>query len=260
MRGGKSIWVIAGSFFAAWLLQPLWQWYLDHFLDRLTTGPSGVSAVSRFFSMTAPAHPLLLGISIGMMLAFTIGYWPTIRALPRRITTRMRNATMRALTIPQRPECPVSFGLSSQESYFRERGAVRQIFFRLFVQNNTNSKIEDCKVILHSINGNVVSDNLSVIPICTRPTETFLLGTFSGMEFEVFDMPADPEKLRARVRPGSKASLMCLRNGAVVTMEFPLDVTNRFTMEFSGRGVPSVQMKLRLCVDGKGKAHLEASY
>ena len=76
MRSGKSIWIIAGGIFVAWLLEPAWQWVFDRFLDRASRVPGGMeAAISKVIAVTAPLHPFLLGASVGMILAFAIGYW-----------------------------------------------------------------------------------------------------------------------------------------------------------------------------------------
>ena len=83
MQRSKSIWILAGSFFVAWLLEPLWQWLFDRLLDYISA--HGVPALFyRLLAMTAPLHGLLLGVSIGMVVALTIGYWDQVKLSLRR--------------------------------------------------------------------------------------------------------------------------------------------------------------------------------
>ena len=79
MRGGKSIFFFASGLFVAWVLLPVWQWLLGRALDSAARGPAGLTGIiTKTVTMTAPLHPLLLGVSIGMFIALTIGYWGTI--------------------------------------------------------------------------------------------------------------------------------------------------------------------------------------
>lgn len=72
MRGGKSIWLIAGGFLLVAILEPAWQWYFGKVLDSLSRPSLRTAPV---IAMTWAAHNFLFGVSFGMILAFVIGYW-----------------------------------------------------------------------------------------------------------------------------------------------------------------------------------------
>jgi hypothetical protein len=85
MRGGKPIVFIAIGAFVAWVLQPLWQWLFNRFLDSAARGAGGITgAFAKALVVTAPLHGFLLGVSVGMLLALTIGYWDQVRTVTRR--------------------------------------------------------------------------------------------------------------------------------------------------------------------------------
>ena len=76
MQKGRSIFLLAVAFFVIWFVEPIWQWWLDKLLDAATR-PHGLSAM---MSGTIPAHPFLLGVSVGMVLALFMGYWGRFRS------------------------------------------------------------------------------------------------------------------------------------------------------------------------------------
>lgn len=84
MRGGKSILAVLLATIVAQFVPPIRDWFVHKFLDNITNSPNGAYGfAARVLSVIAPFQQFLLGVSVGLLIAVTIGYWAQIEAKSR---------------------------------------------------------------------------------------------------------------------------------------------------------------------------------
>src|SRR6185503_16980608 len=85
MRGGKSLFAIFLATLAVQILPAVRDWFVQTFLDNIAESPDGFYGFgARALNALAPFQQLMLGVSVGIMIALTIGYWDRIQPRIKR--------------------------------------------------------------------------------------------------------------------------------------------------------------------------------
>jgi len=202
--------------------------------------------------MISPIQQFLYGVSLGMLIAFVIGYWGTITAIPHRIVEFMLG--MNRYNPVETTTKPLEFHKTTTENYTIERASKRELFFRLYVKNNMSGILAGCHVKLCSVNG--VPHSADVLTDA-QPSSIFSLRGFERRKFEVFNVPLEGDRNYRLAPSKTSASLRCFDNGAVTTLKFALKTPQQFLLEFSAIDRVPVALMLKLFIDGSGKCRLE---
>lgn len=81
MRSGKSLFAIFLATLVAQVFPSTRDWFIQTFLNSIANSPNGFYGVAaRALTMLAPFQQFMLGVSVGILVALTIGHWDQIRA------------------------------------------------------------------------------------------------------------------------------------------------------------------------------------